>query len=60
MSESSSKKNVIVNLRINSDLKNESGEILKKNDLDHSKAVRLFLEYIVKLGGIPDFIKRDF
>lgn len=51
------KKNVIMNVRINSDLKNESGVVLKKLGLDHSKAIRLLIDYVIKHNDLPESLK---
>ncbi len=40
------KKSGILNFRVSNDLKEESKNVLEKYKLDHSKAIRLFLEYV--------------
>ena len=42
--------------RIASDLKDESKDILSKYNLDHSKAIRLFLSYVAEKGQLPESI----
>jgi addiction module RelB/DinJ family antitoxin len=54
----SQRKNSIINVRIDDDLKIASKEILEKNNLDHSKSIRLLLEFISKHKDIPDFMKK--
>lgn len=55
------KKTCVLNFRISSDLKDESRDVLLKYDLTHSKAIRLFLEYIIENNALPmnmeDYIK---
>lgn len=50
------KKDVIINIRIDSDLKENSRQILIKHDMDHSKVVRKLMKHIEKTGSIPDFL----
>lgn len=50
----SSKKSGILNFRIANDLKDQSKDVLGKYGLDHSKAIRLFLDYVVEHGKLPD------
>lgn len=50
------KKDVIINIRIDSDLKESSKQILIKHDMDHSKIVRKLMKHIEKTGNIPDFL----
>lgn len=47
------KKTCVLNFRISSDLKDESRDVLSKYDLTHSKAIRLFLEYIIEYNSLP-------
>ena len=50
------KKSSILNFSIASDLKDESKEVLAKYNLDHSKAIRLFLSYVAEKGQLPESI----
>lgn len=50
------KYNVVMNFRISSDLKDNTSVVLKEAGLNHSIAIRKFLEHIEK-GNIPDYIK---
>ncbi len=47
------KKCEIINVRIADTLKNESKEILDREGINHSKAIRLLLEYIVRHKKLP-------
>lgn len=49
-------KTEIINLRVSSDTKERSKKVLSRERLDHSKAIRLFLEHIAKEGKLPDYI----
>lgn len=51
------KKNEIINIRVDSDIKSESKAILENKSLSHSKVFRMLLDYIVKSNDIPDFMK---
>jgi len=55
----SSKKNEIINVRVDSDIKAQSRTILEKKSLSHSKAFRLLLEHIIECGDVPEFMKKD-
>lgn len=56
---SNSKKNEIINIRVDSDVKTESRTILENKSLSHSKAFRMLLDYIVKSNDVPDFMKSE-
>lgn len=47
------KKCDIINIRISEELKEESKAVLDLYDLKHSKAIRLFLEYVAKYKKLP-------
>jgi DNA-damage-inducible protein J len=47
------KKDAVLNIRISSDVKDESAKILKELGLDHSKAINIFLHQVVMQNGIP-------
>lgn len=57
---SSLKKDVVLNIRIESTLKEKAVEVFEKNGIDKSKAIRMFLDHVVKLDDIPDFMKIDY
>ena len=44
---------MIIELKINADLYDEVGEILKQYGLTHEEAILLFLKETVRLGRIP-------
>lgn len=48
------KKSSILNFRIASDLKDQSKDVLAQYNLDHSKAIRLFLKYVAEKGQLPE------
>ena len=50
------KKDVVINIRIDSDLKETSKQILIQHDMDHSKIVRKLMKHIEKTGNIPEFL----
>lgn len=50
------KKDVVINIRIDSDLKETSKQILIRHDMDHSKIVRKLMKHIEKTGNIPEFL----
>ena len=50
------KKDVVINIRIDSDLKETSKQILIQHDMDHSKIVRKLKKHIEKTGNIPEFL----
>lgn len=54
-----SKKNEIINVRVDSDVKSDSRKILEKKCLSHSKAFRILLEHIIEQGDIPEFMKKE-
>lgn len=47
------KKDAVLNIRISSDVKDESAKILKELGLDHSKAINIFLHQVIMQKGIP-------
>lgn len=47
------KKSGILNFRVSNDLKDESKAVLEQYNLDHSKAIRLFLEYVAESKSLP-------
>lgn len=51
------KKNEIINVRVDSDVKAESKLVLVDHTLSHSVAFRMLLDYIISTGDIPDFMK---
>lgn len=53
------KKCDIINIRISDELKEESKTVLDLYDLKHSKAIRLFLEYVAKHKKLPFEIDND-
>lgn len=55
----SSKKNEIINVRVDSDVKTDSRIILEKKSLSHSKAFRMLLEHIIEVGDVPQFMKKE-
>lgn len=54
----SQRKNSIINIRVDDELKTSSKEVLESHGLDHSKSIRLLLEFISKHKDIPDFMKK--
>jgi DNA-damage-inducible protein J len=42
-----------INIRIEEELKNEAGAILKDLGMDISSAVKVFLKQVVSLGALP-------
>lgn len=57
------KKSGILNFRVSNDLKEESKNVLEQYKLDHSKAIRLFLEYVAEHKQLPsdlaDYMNQD-
>ena len=51
------KKTAILNFRIDSQLKEDSRSVLSANGLDHSKAIRYFLQYIANNKALPDSLE---
>ena len=54
----SPKKTMTMNFRIDEELKQRSKIVITRYGLDHSKALRLFFEYIVEQNDIPDWMKQ--
>lgn len=54
-----SKKNEVINVRVDSDIKSDSKIVLEKHDISHSKAFRMLLDYLIKYDDIPDFMKKS-
>ena len=50
------KKDVIINIRIDGDLKEKSKVVLNESQMDHSKAVRMLMTYIALNNKLPDFM----
>ena len=46
-------KDTVINVRISSEVKQESAKILKELGIDHSKAINMFLRQVIIQGGIP-------
>jgi DNA-damage-inducible protein J len=46
-------KDTVINVRISSEVKQESAKILKELGIDHSKAINIFLRQVIIQGGIP-------
>ncbi|HEX6998976.1 MAG TPA: type II toxin-antitoxin system RelB/DinJ family antitoxin [Gammaproteobacteria bacterium] len=46
-------KNDVIRARIDSDLKAQAAEVLKANGLGMSDAIRIFLQQVVRCGGLP-------
>lgn len=57
MKDDLSRKESIVNIRIEHDIKEDSRSVLYKYGLSHSKAIRYFLEFIVNTEKLPDVLK---
>lgn len=53
------KKSETVIVRVDDDLKDHSKMILQRAGLTHSKAIRLFLEYIANCDAVPDWMHKD-
>jgi addiction module RelB/DinJ family antitoxin len=51
-------KDAVVRARIDAELKKRAAEVLKANALDLSDAIRIFLQQVVRCGGLP-FAVRD-
>jgi DNA-damage-inducible protein J len=51
-------KNTIVRARIDADLKKQATAVLEGNALGMSAAIRIFLQHVVRRGGLP-FAVRD-
>ena len=60
---SAAKKAGILNFRVSNDLKEKSKNVLEQYKLDHSKAIRLFLEYVAEHKQLPsdlvDYMNQD-
>lgn len=60
---SAAKKTGILNFRVSNDLKEKSKNVLEQYKLDHSKAIRLFLEYVAEHKQLPsdlvDYMNQD-
>lgn len=63
MAMSAAKKSGILNFRVSNDLKEKSKNVLEQYKLDHSKAIRLFLEYVAEHKQLPsdlvDYMNQD-
>lgn len=53
------KKSETVIVRVDDDLKDHSKMILQRAGLTHSKAIRIFLEYIANSDVVPDWMIKD-
>lgn len=51
-------KDAIVRARIDAELKEQASSVLEANALDMSAAIRIFLQHVVRCGGLP-FAVRD-
>lgn len=57
MKDDLNRKESIINLRIEHDLKDDSRSVLYGYGLSHSKAIRYFLEHITEIGEIPQVLR---
>ena len=51
--------NILIQVRVDENLKNDASEVLTDLGLDLSSAIRLFLKQVVVTNGIPFNLKRE-